>query len=165
MPQIEAKFWLRMFAKLCRNPCVFGPQLCIRFWVHTMISLLKRSLSLSVWRSGWREIWNIFPAICCVCWWPRTRISVLLRICYQPRLCVDYVCDTGYLMNKLIYPRVGLIFLFIFFLFSSGSCTCKRYMNVSSRQRRLLFMIGFLYQEGFLYSSRTRGRAWGTPHF
>ena len=38
-------------------------------------------------------------------------------------------------------------------------------MNVSSRQRRLLFMIGFLYQEGFLYSSRTRGGAWGTPHY
>ena len=38
-------------------------------------------------------------------------------------------------------------------------------MNVSSGQRRLLFMIGFLYQEGFLYSSRTRGGAWGTPHF
>ena len=53
----------------------------------------------------------------------------------------------------------------IFFLFSSGSCTCKRYMSVSSHQRRLLFMTGFLYQEGFLYSSRTRGGAWENPSF
>ena len=43
-------------------------------------------------------------------------------------------------MNKLIYPSVSLIFLSIFFfLFSSGSCTCKRYMSVSPCQRRLLF--------------------------
>ena len=61
---------------------------------------------------------------------------------------VDYVCDTGYLMNKLIYPSVSLIFLSCIFVFII-----------------LLFMIGFLYQEGFLYSSRTRGGAWENPSF
>ena len=73
-----SKILVKIVCELCWNPCVFGPQLCIRFWVYTMIRLLKKPLSVSVWQSGWTEIWNTFPAICCVSWWPRTRISVLL---------------------------------------------------------------------------------------
>ena len=38
-------------------------------------------------------------------------------------------------------------------------------MSISSRQRRQLFMIGFLYREGFLYSSGTRGGPGRIPHF
>ena len=148
MPQIELKFCLSLFVKLCWNPCVFGPQLWIRFWVCTMISLLKKPLSLSVWQSGWREIWNIFPAICCVCWWPRQGDQCCFR-------------------DVITWWSVSLIFFSVlcFFLFSSGSCTCKRYMSISSRQRRQLFIIGFLYREGFLYSSGTRGGPGRIPHF
>ena len=70
------------------------------------------------------------------------------QCCFGAGLYVDYVCDTGYLMNKLIYPSVSLIFLSSIFVFII-----------------LSFMIGFLYQEGFLYSGRTRGGAWENPSF
>ena len=72
-------------------------------------------------------------------------------------------------MIKLMYPSVSLIFLSIFvffFFFHLVHVHVKdNYMSVSSHQRRLLFMTGFLYQEGFLYSSRTRGGAWENPSF
>ena len=93
----ETKLWFSLSAKqwVLKSWLVLGLRLCTRVWVHAMISMLKKPLSIC--QSGWKEI--------------------LKRICGQPKgaqdrdvgtalqtsltekkrkLGLDYVCDTGY---------------------------------------------------------------------
>ena len=76
----ETKHWLSS-----RNSAeirVLGLHLCTWIWVHVMIGLLKKPLS--IYQSGWKEIQNALPVFR---WGPRTRIS--------ERCFADFTMDTS----------------------------------------------------------------------
>ena len=102
----KTEIWLSPSAKQCWNPCSGSPPVHLTIWVHTMIGLLKKPLSIC--QSGWKGNWNTLLVICWVCRRPRTRILVLLSRHYQPRL--NYFCNTGFfygLRLKCIANHVG----------------------------------------------------------
>ena len=54
----KTEIWLSPSAKQCWNPCSGSPPVHLTIWVHTMIGLLKKPLSIC--QSGWKEIWTHF---------------------------------------------------------------------------------------------------------
>ena len=71
----ETELWLSPSVKQHWNPCSGRPAVHLTIWVHTMIGLLKKLLSIC--QSGWKEIRTHFWSGL-VCWRPGTRILVLL---------------------------------------------------------------------------------------
>ena len=62
-------------------------------------------------RMRWREIRNALPVIRWVRWGPKTRILVLFRRRYVPRL--HYVCDAGYHFLNPLYLGYHILFCIV----------------------------------------------------
>ena len=71
----ETELWLSPSAKQRWNPCSGRPPVHLTIWVHTMIGLLEKPLSICQW--GWKEIrMHLWSGL--VCRRPGTRVLVLL---------------------------------------------------------------------------------------
>ena len=110
---MEHKLWLSPSLKQRQNP-FFGSSPVYQDLSMGHYCPVKKPLSIC--RSGWRGIWNVFLEICWVRWGPRTRILVLLTRCYYPGL--DYshlqrrlhVLESKCSLKTLLYIWLPLLY-------------------------------------------------------